>query len=156
MSCAGQQGGNICDWVESLCGEKRKRKKEILSGKVGNWSHTSSVAKRSGSVVGVQGTVGRLAVTIQLEQQFQGFLVNSHPIEKRTALVFYVCLFSYITVFLSRFICCISVYENVAPFFFLQHSCLQTRIFFLFFFFVRANWEAAVDGTRSASLCVVA
>lgn len=88
-------------------------------------------------MVGVQGTVGRLAVTIQLEQQFQGFLVNSHHIEKRTALVFYVCLFSYITVFLSRFICCISVYENVAPFFFffLQHSCLQTRIFFLFLFF---------------------
>lgn len=71
-------------------------------------------------MVGVKGTLGRLAVTIQLEQQFQGYLVNSHHIEKRTALVFffYVCLFSYITVFLSRFICCISVYENVALFFF--------------------------------------
>lgn len=92
-------------------------------------------------MVGVQGTVGRLAVTIQLEQQFQGFLVNSHHIEKRTALVFYVCLFSYITVFLSRFICCISVYENVAPFFFFFYNIVAYKLAFSFsfYFFVRAN-----------------
>lgn len=88
-------------------GKKEKGKKEVLSGKVGGLSHTSSVAKRSGSVVGVQGTVGRLAVTIQLEQQFQGYLVNSHHIEKRTALVFFfmfVCVHILPCFFLVSFV----------------------------------------------------
>lgn len=63
MSCTGGRGGIFAIGWKVFVGKKEKGKKEVLSGKVGDLSHTSSVAKRSGSAVGVQGTVGRLAVT---------------------------------------------------------------------------------------------
>lgn len=131
----------ICDEVESPFVEERKKEKKQCWEESESLSRTSAVARRCWEKAGVQGTAGKLAV-MQLEQQFQGFLVYSHHIEKRTALVFYVYFHILPCFFLVSFVVSRCMKMQL---FFLQHSCLQTWIFPFLSFFFQADWKAVAD-----------